>query len=78
MYYVYILKLSNNTYYTGFTNNLERRFQEHQTGNSNVTKRYLPIKLVLYIAFDTKVKAQEFESYLKSGSGIAFRNKHFV
>ncbi len=28
--YVYILKCSDNTYYTGVTNNLEKRFQEHE------------------------------------------------
>ncbi|MBN1116396.1 MAG: GIY-YIG nuclease family protein [Bacteroidales bacterium] len=28
-YYVYILKCSDNSYYTGFTNNLDRRLAEH-------------------------------------------------
>ena len=31
-YAIYILKCSDNTYYTGLTKNLEGRVQEHQTG----------------------------------------------
>lgn len=31
-YYVYILKCSDESYYTGVTNSVERRFQEHQDG----------------------------------------------
>ena len=32
-YYVYILKCADNSYYTGVTNNLEKRFNEHQSGD---------------------------------------------
>ncbi|MFC5285195.1 GIY-YIG nuclease family protein [Pedobacter alpinus] len=31
-YYVYILKCSDDSYYTGVTNDIERRLQEHETG----------------------------------------------
>ena len=31
-YYVYIIKCSDESYYTGITNNLERRFKQHQFG----------------------------------------------
>ncbi|CAH8281402.1 hypothetical protein MFUCSW5_130156 [Mariniflexile fucanivorans] len=31
-YFVYIIKCSDDSYYTGITNNLETRFAEHQTG----------------------------------------------
>jgi hypothetical protein len=30
------------------------------------------------VAFQDKYKAFEFEKYLKSGSGIAFRNRHLI
>jgi len=78
MYYVYILKLSNGDYYTGLTNNLERRITEHKDGKSPTTSRFLPIKLISYTAFDSKSRAEELENYLKTGSGIAFRNRHLV
>lgn len=78
MYYVYILRLSNGDYYTGSTNDLKRRVAEHRAGKSPATSRFLPITLVSYVAFADKAKAERFESYLKAGSGIAFRNRHLV
>ena len=79
MYYVYILKsLSNTTQtYTGFTSNLKQRFHDHNSGKSSHTEKYKPWELEFYCAFNDKYKAVEFESYLKSGSGKAFANKHF-
>jgi len=78
MYYVYILKLCNHQYYIGRSDNLKRRLKEHVSGQERTTKKFLPIKLVTYLAFDTKIKAVNFEKYLKTGSGFAFRNKHLV
>jgi predicted GIY-YIG superfamily endonuclease len=78
VFYVYILKCSNGTYYTGCTNNLKDRFTRHQNGYVESTKNKLPIELVYYYAFQIKEKAYAFEKYLKSGSGIAFRNKHLL
>ena len=47
--YVYILECSNGKYYTGSTNDLERRLFEHWNGDgSNFTKKYPPVQL-LYI-----------------------------
>jgi putative endonuclease len=42
------------------------------------TKDKLPVELLTYTAFTDKYKAYQFEKYLKSGSGIAFRNKRLV
>jgi len=78
LYYVYILKLNNDAYYTGKTDDLRSRISEHKRGKNKTTSRFLPIKLVSYISFDTKGKADKFEDYLKTGSGIAFRNRHLV
>jgi putative endonuclease len=35
----------------------------------------VPWRLVTYVAFSDRAKAEEFERYLKSGSGHAFANK---
>ena len=78
MWHVYILKCSNGKYYTGCTNNLESRLVRHGKGLVHFTKDKLPIELVSYISFTDKYKAYEFEKYLKSGSGIAFRNKRLI
>lgn len=78
MYYVYLLKLSNNTYYTGSTRDLKNRVKRHSRGYIKSTQLLRPIKLIYYCAFPTKTQALKFELYLKSGSGIAFRNKHLA
>jgi len=78
MYYVYILRLSDGNFYIGRTDDLVRRIKEHHFGEVKTTKRYLPCKLVTYLAFSSKNKAIKFEKYLKTGSGFAFRNRHLV
>ena len=49
MYYVYILqsKLKNQLYF-GSTNNLKKRFQDHNDGKVVFTRRYRPWKLLYY------------------------------
>ncbi|MDP3994361.1 MAG: GIY-YIG nuclease family protein [bacterium] len=77
MYYVYILKLKNGKYYIGYSSDLKQRIREHKNGRVATTKKF-PIKLIQYSAFEKKVNATNFEKYLKSSSGFAFRNKHLV
>lgn len=52
MYYVYILECSDNTLYTGYTNNLEKRIKTH-----NLKKG------AKYTRFRTPVKLKYFEEY---------------
>jgi len=78
MYYVYILKLSNGSLYTGFTSDPVKRIRYHNRGSVPHTSKFLPVKLIYYAAFTSERRAFEFEDYLKSGSGKAFRNKRLV
>lgn len=78
MFYVYILELSNNTYYVGSTSDLKSRFNKHKEGGVPSTKKYRPHKLVWYCCFRDKKKAALFEDYLKTASGKALRNKRFL
>ncbi len=78
MHYVYVLQLSNGNFYVGETGDLGRRMKEHNSGQERTTKKNLPIRLVTYLGFESKPKAMQFERYLKTGSGFAFRNKHLV
>lgn len=77
-YAVYILKCSDNTFYTGYTTNIENRLKAHKNKEVHYTKSRLPIELINLVQFKDKQKAYDFERYLKTGSGIAFRNKHLV
>ena len=78
MYYTYILRLSSNKYYIGYSSNLKQRLAEHNQGLVLTTKNIPSKKLIYYCAFITKKKAIDFEKYLKSSSGFAFRNKHLI
>ena len=69
-YYVYILECRDKTFYTGVTNSLVRRLQEHKSGldpNSYVFNRR-PIKLVFYATFSEIETAITFEKQLKGWS----------
>jgi len=78
LWYVYILKCINASYYVGRTTNIKRRLIEHNSGKVYYTKDKRPVKLVTFVGFTDKYKAIYFEKYLKSGSGISFRNRHLV
>ncbi|HBG81246.1 TPA: excinuclease ABC subunit C [candidate division CPR2 bacterium] len=78
MYYVYLLKLSNDDFYAGSTKDLKSRFEKHKSGEVPHTAKFRPHRLVWYAAFETKEKAAQFEDYLKTGSGKALRNKRLV
>lgn len=77
-YSVYILLCSDNTYYTGYTTNIDNRLKAHNNKEVPYTKSRLPVRLVNLVQFENKQKAYDFERYLKTGSGIAFRNKRLV
>jgi len=62
LYYFYLLQsLKDKKYYSGATNNLIRRFKEHNLGKSKSTKNRIPFKLVYFEEFKTKHEAFSFE-----------------
>lgn len=69
-YYVYILQsLKYNFTYIGFTDNLKRRFKEHNSGSVLSTKHYHPLKLIHYEAYRNRKDAKRREEYLKTNKG---------
>ena len=51
--YMYILECADNSFYTGSTNDLKRRLEQHQNSEgAEHTKKYLPVKLVYYETFN--------------------------
>ena len=69
-YFVYIMTNAQNTVlYTGVTNDLKRRANQHRSGNGGVfTKRYKVIKLVYYEATGNISAAILREKQIKGGS----------
>jgi predicted GIY-YIG superfamily endonuclease len=78
-YFVYVLQSLKNSKetYVGKTSDVSRRLSEHNAGKNISTRAFRPWKLLSYTAFNSKEKADEFERYLKTGSGRAFRSRHF-
>lgn len=66
MNYTYILKCKDNTYYTGWTNNLEKRIKDHNDGKgAKYTKPRRPVVLAYYETFETKEEAMRREYAIK-------------
>jgi len=80
MHFVYILKSVNfpNQTYTGSSSDLKQRLQSHNEGANKHTSKFKPWKIVWFCGFPNKEKAEEFEKYLKTASGIAFKRKRFI
>jgi len=71
MYYVYVLfSQKSKRLYTGYTDNLKRRLDEHNSGKGGTySKKNAPYDLVFYEAFLSKKDASKQEVFYKSGSG---------
>jgi len=69
MFYVYFLSLNNGEIYKGFTSDLKRRIEEHNTGKVTSTEHKRPVKLIHYEAYLLKEDAERREKYLKTTYG---------
>ena len=69
-YFVYILLCADNSYYTGITNDIERRLREHQSGTDQKSYTYKrrPLKLVFHEMFKEVDQAIAFEKQVKGWS----------
>ncbi len=71
MFYIYILLLASNQLYTGLTEDLRRRVQEHENGKVNSTKGKFK-KIIHYEAYLKESDARRREKYLKTTEGKRF------
>ena len=82
MYYVYVLiSTKDGKFYTGCTEDLRKRFREHNDGKVNSTKGRGPFELIYYEASPDRTDAFAREKYLKSGMGKRYlknRLKRFL
>ncbi|WP_339701634.1 GIY-YIG nuclease family protein [uncultured Marixanthomonas sp.] len=81
-YYVYILKCADGLFYTGFTNDISRRFNEHQQGlnKSCFTFKRRPLELIFHQEFNDVQQAIYFEKKIKRWSAkkkLALSNNDF-
>jgi putative endonuclease len=68
--YVYILECADKSFYTGVTNNAEKRLVEHNTGIDRNSYTYIrrPVKLVFCETFADALQAIHFEKQIKGWS----------
>lgn len=82
MHYTYLLKSEKSgKWYTGCTNDLRKRFKEHNENKSSYTKNKGPWKLIYYEACLSEADAYAREKYLGTGMGrryIKNRLKRFL
>ena len=46
MHYVYLLELSDGSFYTGYTKNLKKRIKKHNNGDITSTKHKRPVEII--------------------------------
>ena len=82
MHYVYVIKSNKDgKYYTGYAEDLRKRFNRHNNGEVESTKNRGPFKLIYYEACLSKNDAIARERYLKTGMGKRYlknRLKRFL
>ena len=67
MFYVYILKCNDGSYYTGHTENLEQRLSAHNIGlYDGYTATRRPVQLIYAEEFATRIEALEAERKIKT------------
>jgi len=77
-FYTYVLiSQKDGKFYTGVTNNLKRRFEQHNAGLGFSTKHRVPLKLIYFEACLNKDDAYRRERYLKTGMGKRFLKNRF-
>jgi putative endonuclease len=71
MWYVYILLCADNSLYTGATNNIEKRFNDHVLGKGSAyTRSHKPLKILYTEQFSTKSEALKREIAIKKLSRV--------
>lgn len=67
MWFIYILLCKDNSLYTGYSDNIEKRFTAHQTGSgAKYTRSHKPIRIIYSEKFTTKSAALKREREIKS------------
>lgn len=66
-HFVYMLLTTRNTIYCGYTNDVEKRFEQHKNGKgAKYTKANKPVKILWQKEFPTKTEALKEEYRIKN------------
>jgi putative endonuclease len=65
-YYTYVLLTENNTFYCGYTDDVEKRYEKHISGKgAKYTRANKPVKIIYTAEFETKSEAMKEECRIK-------------
>lgn len=81
MYHVYLLKSKKKEiFYIGYTNNIEQRLKQHNSGQSEYTKKYMPWDVIYYESFvsleDAKVREKSLKFFGRTYNHLKLRIKN--
>ncbi|MFB6354566.1 MAG: GIY-YIG nuclease family protein [Halobacteriales archaeon] len=66
-HWVYVVRCADDTYYTGYTTDIERRVAEHNAGDgARYTRGRTPVELVHREGFDSRAAAMSREAAVKA------------
>ncbi|HCI03470.1 TPA: excinuclease ABC subunit C [Candidatus Peribacteria bacterium] len=80
MFHVYLLRscIHPQMTYIGFTTkDVSKRIAEHNRKLTKTTAPHIPWKVEVVVSFADRKRAEDFEYYLKAGSGYVFAKRHF-
>ena len=67
MFYVYIIRCADGSFYCGYTTDVEKRFEKHKSGKgAKYTRSHLPLEIVYVEEFENKSDALKREHEIKS------------
>jgi putative endonuclease len=72
MFTVYVIRSARGIRYTGYTENLTKRLEQHNAGISKFTSRDFNWQLLYQETYETRAEAMRREKWLKSGEGRRF------
>lgn len=78
-HYVYVFKsLADKKFYTGYTSDMERRIEEHNSGRSKSTKWRRPFRLIYFEGCSNIKDTMKREKYLKTTYGKRYIKNRLV
>ena len=76
MFYAYVIKsINHDFFYKGHCEDLDVRLEQHNSGQTNSIKPYIPFKMIYFEEFDTREEAITREKYFKSSAGRRYLKK---
>ena len=74
--FVYVLGLNKSSFYTGITNNMERRIKEHRTKRTGYTSNFKKKEIIFLFESDNRKEARKIEVYIKSIGAQKFLRRY--